>query len=68
VKSRIALVEVEVEVPVEVDPTAWPKREDDYVIVARESFDSLDAALDFVRHRGIDTETFDAIWKSDNPF
>lgn len=35
----------EVEVPLGVDPTEWPKRKEDYVVVAEESFRSLDAAL-----------------------
>lgn len=65
-EGRINLLVVEV--PVDVDPVEWPKRGDDYVIVAQETFDSLDAALTVVRERGIDTGTFDAIWKSDNPF
>lgn len=59
---------VEVEVPVGVDPIDWPKDDDDYVVLAQESLDSLDMALDFVRVHGINTDTFDAIWKSENPF
>jgi hypothetical protein len=66
VDGRILLVEVEV--PVGVDPTDWPKDGDDYVVLAQESFDSLDMALDFVRVHGVNTDTFDAIWKSENPF
>jgi hypothetical protein len=64
-KGQILLVQVEV--PIGLDPVEWPKSGDDYVVVARESFDSLDTALDFVRERGIDTNTFDAVWKSENP-
>ncbi|MEV4266784.1 hypothetical protein [Kribbella sp. NPDC049584] len=59
---------VEVEVPVGVDPVEWPKDDDDYVVVAQVRFDSLDMALDFVRGPGINTDTFDALWKSENPF
>ena len=66
VDERVLLVEVEV--PVGVDPVDWPKDDDDCVVVAQVPFDSLDRALDFVRERGIDSDTFDAIWKSENPF
>jgi hypothetical protein len=59
---------VEAEVPVGVDPVEWPKDDDDYVVLAQVGFDSLDIALDFVRERGINTDSFDAIWKSENPF
>ena len=64
--GRILLIEVEV--PVGVDPTEWPRADDDYVVVAQETFDSLDLALDFVRGRGLSTDAFDAVWKSENPF
>ena len=66
VDGRILLVEVEV--PVGADPVDWPKDGDDYVVLAQGSFNSLDMALDFVRAHGINTDTFDAIWKSENPF
>lgn len=66
VDGRILLIEVEV--PVGVDPIEWPKDAGDYGVLARESFDSLDMALDFVRECGVNTDTFDAIWKSENPF
>lgn len=58
----------EVEAPVGVDPVEYPKAEEDYVAVARESFSSLGEAIDALQARGIDTDAFDAIWKTDNPF
>lgn len=59
---------LEVEVPVEVDPVDWPKQKGDYVIVSDERFESVDAALAELRDRGIKTDRFDAVWKSENPF
>lgn len=66
IEGRMQLLAVEV--PVEVDPIDWPKQQSDYVIVSDERFDSLDAALAELRVRGVDTDTFDAVWKSENPF
>ena len=59
---------LEVEAPIDVDPEDWPKRNEDYVVVAAESFASLDAALLELERRGVDTDEFDAIWKTQNPF
>lgn len=64
--GRIQLLEVEV--PVEVDPVDPPKRESDYLIASDERFESVDAALAELRDRGIETDRFDAVWKSENPF
>jgi len=55
-------------VPTDVDPEDWAERDADYVVVSRESFDSLDDALAELESRGIDTDGFDATWKSQNPF
>ena len=57
-----------VEVPVDVDPADWPRDEGDYVVVSEEIFGSLDDALSVLESRGIDTDAFDAVWKTDNPF
>lgn len=65
-EGRIQLLEVEV--PVEVDPVDLPNREGDYVIVSDERFESVDAALAELTDRGIETDRFDAVWKSENPF
>jgi hypothetical protein len=59
---------LEVEVPADVDPTEYAKADDDYLVVARETYPSLDAALVAIHERGIDSNEFDAIWKTDNPF
>jgi hypothetical protein len=59
---------LEVEFPIGVDPTEWPKVDADYVVVSTETFASLDLGLDTLRKRGVDTNTFDAVWKSENPF
>lgn len=59
---------IDVEVPAGLDPVDWPKDNASYQIVAREQFTSLEAALDRLRSQGIDTDSFDAIWKSENPF
>lgn len=59
---------LEVEVPVGVDPTDWPQDEGDYSVVSQETFDSLDDALAVLERRGVDTNAFDAVWKSENPF
>lgn len=54
--------------PVDVEPEDWPKRDEDYVVVAAESFPTLDDALAKLASRGVDTDAFDATWKSQNPF
>ncbi|MGW7679178.1 hypothetical protein ACWGID_00465 [Kribbella sp. NPDC054772] len=59
---------LEVEVPVGVDPANWPRDEEDYVVVSEETFASLDDALSILERRGIDTNAFDAVWKTENPF
>lgn len=59
---------LEVEVPVDVGPVEWPRSDEDYVVVAVETFPSLSDALVALRERGVDTDAFDAIWKGDNPF
>jgi hypothetical protein len=59
---------VEVEVPVGVDPVEYPKTDKDRLVVNRETFDCLSDALNAMDARGIDTDTFDAPWKSENPF
>lgn len=64
--GRVHLLEVEV--PVGVDPANWPRDEGDYVVVSGETFDSLDDALSVLERRGIDTDAFDAVWKTENPF
>ncbi len=59
---------LEVEVPVGVDPEEWPRTEEAYVIVSQERFASLDLALAACQDRGIETDAFDALWKTENPF
>ena len=59
---------LEVEVPVGVDPTEWAKTDADYVVVSQEEFSSLDLALAALEERGVNTSSFDAVWKTDNPF
>lgn len=58
----------EVEVPAHVDPEDWPKADSDYVVVSTESFASLAEAITELTDRGVDTNEFDALWKSENPF
>jgi hypothetical protein len=58
-----------VEQPRGIDPEEWSGRaEDDPQVVARETFPNLDSALFELTRRGIDTEAFDAVWKTPNPF
>lgn len=59
---------LEVEVPADVDPSDWPQADEDYIVVSTATFASLDEALDAVATRGVDTDSFDAVWKSENPF
>lgn len=59
---------VEVEVPADLDPVDFPSTDEDYVVVSTEAFSSLDAALVALEGRGIDTDSFDAVWKFENPF
>ncbi len=59
---------VEVEVPNPVDPTEYAKTAEDYRVVSSEAFPSLDEALEALAQRGVDTDSFDAVWKSANPF
>jgi len=51
-----------------VDPEESPDSEHDPQVVARESFPNLDVALEELASRGVDTDVFDAIWKTSNPF
>lgn len=66
VEGGISLLEVEV--PVGTDPTDYAETEADHVVIAREEFPSLDLALTTLEQRGVDTGSFDAVWKSENPF
>lgn len=59
---------VEVEVPLGVDPTEYANADEDNLTVSSEPFPSLEDAVAALTKRGVDTDTFDAIWKSDNPF
>jgi hypothetical protein len=59
---------LEVEVPTHVDPTKYTKTDENYLVVSRETFTSLDVALATLHERGIDTNDFDAIWNTQNPF
>lgn len=51
-----------------IDPEASPDPEHDPQVVGREWFPDLDAAVDELTRRGIDTGAFDVIWKTSNPF
>jgi hypothetical protein len=57
------LLLLEVEFPIGLDPTERPKVDADYVVVSTETFASLDLGLDAPRKCGVDTNTFDAVWK-----
>lgn len=57
-----------VQQPRGVDPEEWSDPDHDPKIVERETFPDLDAALGQLRDRGVDTEAFDALWKTPNPF
>lgn len=65
ISDGVALLEVEV--PVGVDPTEWPASSD-YVPGSTETFESLDQAVESLTSRGIDTDSFEPIWKTVNPF
>lgn len=41
---------------------------DDVLEVRRQTFSTLDAAIEQLDAEGIDTETFEAPWDTDNPF
>ena len=49
-------------------PEEWPKADSDYVVNSKEAFARLAQAIAELTARGIDTNDFDALWKSDNPF
>lgn len=66
--SESGVTLLEVEVPVTVDPTEYAPSDQDYLVLSRESFPSLQDALAAMDGLGIDTDVFDAIWKTDNPF
>jgi len=57
-----------VQQPRGVDPEEWSDPDQDPQVVERETFPDLDAALTELRDRGVDTESFEAIWKTPNPF
>lgn len=54
--------------PREVDPEEWSRAEHDPHVVERQTFSDLDEALRELAARGVDTGTFDAVWRSTNPF
>lgn len=57
-----------VQQPRSVDPEEWSGSDDDPHVVDRESFPDLESAIAELKLRGVDTDSFDAIWKSPNPF
>lgn len=59
---------IEVEVPAGVAPEEWPAEESDYVITSSETFDSLESALSALQARGVNTDMFEAVWKTETPF
>lgn len=52
----------------DVDPEDWPDPDHDPELVAREVFPDLASALAELVRRGVDTDAFDAIWRTSNPF
>jgi hypothetical protein len=51
-----------------VDPEDWPRPGEDPQVVERESFPDLDTAVVELARRGVDTDSFDALWNTSNPF
>jgi hypothetical protein len=51
-----------------VESEEWSRPEHDPQVIERQTFDSLDAALEELVEAGVDTTQFEAIWKSRNPF
>ncbi|MDO9457161.1 hypothetical protein [Nocardioides sp.] len=62
-----SVVLVEVETSDDVEPDAYLAPED-LVEVRRTTFASVDAAVTHLDGRGVDTDTFEAPWDTDNPF
>lgn len=51
-----------------IDPKDWPDADHDPLVIERNSYEDLDSALTALSSAGIDTDAFDAIWKTSNPF
>jgi hypothetical protein len=51
-----------------VDPEDWPDPEHDPLVIERDSYEDLDSALAALTSAGVDTDAFDAIWRTSNPF
>jgi hypothetical protein len=51
-----------------IDAEDWPNPEGDPLVIERDSYNDLDSALAALTLAGVDTDTFNAIWKTSNPF